>query len=140
MTGSRDVHGGSDFCRKKKSGLTLVEVMAAILVLAVGLLALAAEGGWMIRSAYAAQDRLGRIAALQTTVEEVSAIPFGELAPGRTSQGDFEVSWTLKDQRATSALVEFVAVGPLRTRRGARRIPAAFRLVADTLHYRSAPR
>ncbi len=119
------------------SGLTLIEVMTAILILTVGLFSLTAGSGWAIRSAYAAQHRVERIAALQATVEEVQALPFEELGSGSSSQGDFRVYWTVHDQKANSALVEFIAVGPLKERGEVGRAAMDFPVAADTLHYRS---
>ncbi len=133
---STEYQGGLELGRE---GLTPVEVMAAILVLTLGLLSLSAGSGWMIRSAHATQHEHQRIFALQAMVEEVSAVPFEKLQSGRTSWGDFDISWTLLDQEVNSALVEFVAVGPRGLSRGAGGT-TPFRVPADTLQYRSARR
>ena len=64
-----------------------VEAMTAMVLLADGLLSLAAGSGWMIRSGLAAQESFGRMVALQATVEEMNAVPIDELESGSALQG-----------------------------------------------------
>lgn len=119
-----------------RKGLTLIELLAAMLVLSVGVLGLAAGTGWMIRSADLAQTETGRAAALQAGVESVHGSAFAAVTDGSTSEGAFEVSWTVAEESPNWKLLEFVVVGPGRVPGSTGASGVISNTVADTLEYR----
>ena len=118
-------------------GLTQVEVMTALLVLAMGLVSLTSASGWLIRSTQGVQGRTERLVALQSTVEELQALPFGELTDGSRSHAGYRVSWRVSAREVNSALVEVIAVGPVASSR-ATSAPTPSGPRADTLYYRAS--
>ncbi len=95
-----------------RSGFSLVEVVVAMLVLTVGLLALAAGTGWVIRSVEVARIETARSAALQTGIEQVRATPFDDLTGGSVAVGEYQVTWTELETTNRSRLFGFEVVGP----------------------------
>jgi len=119
-----------------RDGLSLVELVIAMLVLTVGLLGMAAGTGWMIRSVDLARLDTARSAALQEGIEIVRDTPYGDLVGGQLTAGDFEVRWTLVEQEMNSVLVEFVVIGPGRAPGSVGPTAEVSMDAADTLRYR----
>jgi prepilin-type N-terminal cleavage/methylation domain-containing protein len=119
-----------------RSGLTLIEVVVAMVVMTIGILGLAAGTGWMIRSVGLTQMDTDRAAALQATVESVRGRAFDQVSAGSTSQGEYSVSWSVASATSNSKVLEFVIVGPGRV--GGSMGPRAVigTSLADTLEYR----
>lgn len=65
-----------------ESGLTLIEVLIAIIVLAIGLLAMAAVTGAVAMQTRMAGSVAGQTAAAQETLEQLHMLDFGALSPG----------------------------------------------------------
>ncbi len=118
-----------------RSGLTLIELIVAMLVLAVGILGLAAGTGWIIRTVDVARVDTMRGAAVQAAMEEVRSIPFETLGSGQTLQGQFEVSWSLRAEDVRWKQVEVVVVGPGRAPGSVGAAPVITAAVADTFDY-----
>jgi prepilin-type N-terminal cleavage/methylation domain-containing protein len=95
-----------------RGGFSLVEVVVAMLVLTVGLLALAAGTGWVIRSVEVARIETARSAALQSGIEQVRGTPFDDLAAGSATVGNYQVTWREVEATNRSRLFEFAVVGP----------------------------
>ncbi len=118
-----------------RAGFSLVEVIVAMLVLTVGLLGLAAGTGWMLRTVEMGELETTRSAALQSAVESLRAEPFGDLADGSETFGDYTVSWTLGSAGSQSQEVEFVVTGPGRVPVPEGGMPTLEPGVSDTFHY-----
>lgn len=118
-----------------RAGFSLVEVIVAMLVLTVGLLGLAAGTGWMLRTVEMGELETTRSAALQSAVESLRAEPFGNLADGSETFGDYTVSWTLGLAGSQSQEVEFVVTGPGRVPAPEGGMPTLEPGVSDTFHY-----
>ena len=120
--------------RESNSGFTLVEVIVALVILAVGVLGLAGTTALVIRQVTLADVATERAAALQSVVEEFRATPYTQLASGSQSVGIFSVNWTATSV-GSSTMMEIVTLGPgLKTGTGT--MPYMAGSVTDTFSYR----
>jgi hypothetical protein len=119
-----------------RAGLSLVELVIAMLILTVGLLGMAAGTGWMVRSMDLARLETARSAALQEGIEFVRDTPFENLGAGQLAAEDFDVTWSLVEQDMNSVLLEFVVEGPGRAPGSVGPGSVISMTVADTLRYR----
>lgn len=116
----------------ERGGFTLVEVVVAVVVLAVGLLGLAATTGWVVRQTTLSQVTTDRAFALQSVVENIRATPWDEVSSSTRTVGDFDVSWTVTEDPPLKT-VEVVTYGPgLRSSGG---FPTLGPNVADTFEF-----
>jgi len=97
---------------RSRAGLSLVELVVAVLVLSIGLLGMAAGTGLIIRTVDLAQFQTARSAALQSAVEEVRSTPWADLQAGQEVYGDYTVRWTIPSSDSESMLFRFDVVGP----------------------------
>ena len=95
-----------------RSGFTMVEVIFAIMILAVGLMGMAGTTAMVVRQVTLADLTTERSAALQTTLEELRARPFDNLIDGADSVGIYQVSWSVTKPTGQWAVVEIVTTGP----------------------------
>jgi prepilin-type N-terminal cleavage/methylation domain-containing protein len=84
---SSQVDGG----QRSRAGFTMIEVIIAITVLAVGVLGLAGTTAYIVRQVTLADVMTERTAALQTVIERVQAMPFDSVSAGSDSVGSFAV-------------------------------------------------
>lgn len=140
MSGSTRRHGRTWWMRlhraRSRKGLSLAELLTAVVLLGFGLIGLALGSGWMSRSGEAASANPARTSALRAAVEEVSAIPFEELEPGSRRYGGFDVEWTFEKETPTAVLLRFI-VSDADPDDG---IEDDSTQVADTLEYRRTRR
>lgn len=97
---------------RSRAGLTLIELVVAMLVLAIGLLGMAGGTGLIIRTVDLAELQTARGAALQSAVEEVRSTPWNDLQAGQGTYGDFTVAWAVQGSDSESILFRFRVVGP----------------------------
>jgi len=116
------------------AGFTLVEMIAAILILAIGLLGLAGTTGYVVRQTALGDATTERSMALQTVVETLRARPFASVGSGTRTIGSFAVSWSVAANTGDVMTVEVVTVGPGASTVGG--IPALDAQVADTMYFR----
>lgn len=114
----------------------MVEVIAAIVILTVGVLGLAGTTGYVVRQVTLANMMTERSVAQQTVIEKVQAMPFTDLSSGTDSVGRFSVSWTSTDETAASKLVTIVTTGPGLASSASNPFPELGDNVADTFVYR----
>ena len=97
-------------------GLSLIEVVVAMLVLTIGLLGLAAGTGWVLRSSEVARVDGARAMATQSAVELVRASPYAELSQGGTQDlgGGYSADWESLGANASgmSTQVRIIVTGP----------------------------
>jgi prepilin-type N-terminal cleavage/methylation domain-containing protein len=118
-----------------RDGLTLIEVIVAMLVLTVGLLGLAAGTGYAIRNVELARVETNRAAAKQSAVETLQATPFDDVMAGSETIGAYQVTWSQLSSDSNWRLMEIVVEGPGRAAGGTVR-----GMVSDTIQYRLVAR
>ena len=101
-----------------RSGFTLVELLVAIVVLTIGLLALAATAG-IVASHVGDGGRLTTAAhAARTVIDSLATQPCGRLTSGSSAPGGVVVSWIVTADSA-AATVDLTVGSTMR--RGRRR-------------------
>lgn len=95
----------------RREGFTLVEVIVAIVILAVGLLGMASTTAVLLRQVTIADLSTERSMALQTTLERLRAAPFDSVRAGSDTVGNFQVSWSVTDLFQWKD-VEIITTGP----------------------------
>lgn len=116
-----------------RAGFSVVELLVALMILTVGLLALAGGMGIVVGSVTESDVKTERTAAFQSALENLRAEDFDDLDSGNDSIGAFEVEWTVQGGNHWKG-VEVVVTGPGRTSASAG-IPIISQAVADTFHY-----
>lgn len=114
----------------------MVEVIIAVVVLAVGVLGLAGTTAYIVRQVTLADIMTERSMALQSVVERVQATPYANLVAGSDSVGVFQVRWTVTVETAQSSLVTVVTTGPGLQAGGTNTVPMLSPSVADTFTFR----
>jgi prepilin-type N-terminal cleavage/methylation domain-containing protein len=117
-----------------RNGFTIIEVIIAIIVLAVGLLGMAGTTALVVRQISLADVATERSAAVQTTLERLRALPFDSVVNGSDSVGIFDVTWDVTTVSNQWKVVELVTTGPGTAYRGG--FPMLARSVPDTFTYR----
>lgn len=117
-------------------GLSLVELVVAMMVLSIGLLGMAAGIGWMIRAVDLAQFETTRSAALQSAVEELRGTPWTDLADGEAVYEDFTVRWAMIAPGFEGRIYRFEVAGPGRAGTFSAGLPVISPNVTTTLDYR----
>ena len=113
-------------------GFSIVEIVVAIMVLAVGVLAMAGTTVVVVRQTLVAEVISTRAAAVRTTIESLKALPFDNVRNGSDSIGKFDVNWTITEDKRWKS-VELVSVGPgLESKSG---FPTVSPAVPDTAVY-----
>lgn len=125
-------HGWSSWGR---GGFTMVEVIVAIVVLAFGLLGMAATTAIVVRQVTLADMATERAAALQAAVERLRALPYDSVQSGSRTEGRFSVQWRVTAPRNHYKILEVVTTGP-GLARGSGGFPVLSANVKDTLTYR----
>lgn len=141
MRAARD--GGASGARttrapNARAGFTLLEVVIALTILAVGALGLAATTLNVVRRAMIADLRTERVTARRSVIETIGASPFDEIGSGVDTVGDFVVEWSVREERSDLKELAIVTVGPAPAAGAATGAGAIRPDVADTITYRVA--
>lgn len=121
---------------RSRAGFTMVEVIIAIVILAIGVLGLAGTTAYIVRQVTLADVMTKRAMALQTIVERVQATPFTDLVAGSDSVGMYHVRWAVAAEGPTTTLVTIVTRGPGLQSTVSDPMPILGPDVADTFVYR----
>ena len=116
-----------------KQGFTVVEVIIAIVILAVGLLGFAGTTMLVVQQTTLAEVATDRSAALQSAIERLRALPFDSVVAGRDSIGIYDLVWAVTGGNRWKE-VEIVTTGPGLSSNGG--FPALTQSLPDTLTYR----
>ena len=90
----------------------MVELLVALVILTVGILALGLLSGQFNRQTTISDIAIERSASLQAAVEELRATPFEDVADGTVTIDDYDVSWTILTDAANYKEVQIVTLGP----------------------------
>jgi len=119
-----------------RAGFTLIEVLVALVVLTVGVLALAGATAVAVRQVVLADVTTERAAALQSVIEGLRARPYDSLTAGSDTVGTFSATWTVSSTKRSKVL-SIVTLGPgLESAYGG--MPRLAAQVRDTFVYRIA--
>lgn len=117
-----------------EAGFTMVELIVAILILAIGVLGLAGTTALSVRQVNMSDVATERSVALQNTIERLRALDYDSVSTGSDSVGGYDVSWKAMGSGSTK-LVQIVWTGPgLKSVAGG--LPILAPEVADTFTYR----
>lgn len=94
------------------NGFTLLEVMVAVVVLAVGLMGLAGATTYVLRQVTVSELKTERSLAVQTAVESIRAAGHGEMLTGVDTVGQYIVRWSSEQPNTNLQRVRLVSVGP----------------------------
>lgn len=117
-----------------RAGFTLIEVILAMVILAVGLLGTAGTTLLLVRQTTLADVTTERAVALQGTIEGLKSIPFDSVSSGADSIGAFEISWTVRTASRRWKEVNIVTTGPGLQAGGG--FPTVGQSVPETFNYR----
>lgn len=101
---------------RTRSGFTIVEVLIAIVILAVGMLALATTSIFATTQVRVADLKTEQSLAVQQMVEYLRSMPYDSLATRAEADaeavGSFEVWWTVDPQNGFLSRVYLFTEGP----------------------------
>jgi len=100
------VRGASD-----RRGFTIVELLVAMVILTIGLLAFAGTTMFLIRQVTVAHLTTARTMAVQSVVETLRSTPYDNVTSGDDEVGDYLLTWEATVDGSTRA-VQIVSVGP----------------------------
>lgn len=99
-----------------ETGFSLVELLVALVILTVGILAMAAVTGFLILQVRVADTRTERSAAVQGVVEQVRALPFTSIESrdqaSAVTVGSYSVWWDLRSATMIKRDLVFHSRGP----------------------------
>lgn len=117
-------------------GFTIVEVIIAIVVLAVGVVAMAGTTMLVVRQVTLANVMTERSVAMQTVIERLQAMNFDSVGTGSDSLGVFTMHWSSTGETSQSKLVQVITIGPGVMTAAGSSFPMLGSGVADTFQYR----
>lgn len=120
---------------RNEAGFSLIELIVAVVVLAVGLLGFAGSAQYLNRQATVADLRAERARAKADVLERLRTLPFDSLISGADSVGPFSVTWDVQPYFSAKT-VTLVVIGPGHAPAGAGTMPGIVPDLADTMRYR----
>lgn len=121
---------------QSQGGFTIVEIVVAVIILAVGVLGMAGTTAFVVRQVTLAQITTRRAAAVQDVVERLRAVEYQNMASGQDSVGPFYVRWVVADDGMRSATITVLTRGPGLATVGGTPFPMLQPEVIDTFVYR----
>jgi len=96
---------------RDRGGFTIVELLVAMVILTVGLLAFAGTTMFLIRQVTLAHLTTARTMAVQSVVETLRSTPYDNVTSGDDEVGDYQLTWEATVEGSTRA-VQIISVGP----------------------------
>lgn len=122
-----------------QAGFSLIELVIAVVILAVGALGLAGTTMYVVRQTDIARTNTSRASAVQYVMERIGSMPFDGNLNGADTLGAFQVTWSVLDSTAVTKRIQVVTLGPGMVRSN-NAIPNLQPDVADTLVIRKVRR
>jgi prepilin-type N-terminal cleavage/methylation domain-containing protein len=96
------------------NGFTLVEVMVAVVVLAVGMLAMAASTGYISAEIRSSTWNTQRTMAREQVIEQIRATPFDNISTSGSATviGRYSMTWVVASVNNNLKTVQVIASGP----------------------------
>ena len=120
--------------RLARGGFSLVELVIAIVILAVGVLGLAGTTAFVVRQVTLADVNTERSAALQSVVERIRSTAYTSVGTGSQTIGSFSVVWSISDSTVATKTVRVITTGPGLRRDTAATVPTLGASVQDTFN------
>lgn len=117
-----------------RAGFSLVELIVAVIILAVGVLGLAGMTALVVRQVTLADVNTERSAALQSVIERLRATNISSIGTGSAITGSYTVSWSVIDSTSLSRTVRVITTGPGLVKDTAAVLPSLGRSVQDTFN------
>jgi len=95
-----------------RGGFSMVEVIIAIIILAVGVLGLAGTTAFIVRQVTLGDLMTERSAAFQTVIDRLQSLPYANVTSGSDSVGIYAATWNSVDDGPQSKVVTIVTTGP----------------------------
>jgi len=95
-----------------RGGFMMVEVIIAIVILAVGVLGLGGTTAYIVRQVTLSDLMTERSIAFQTIVDRLQSLPYDSVGSGTDSVGVFSIGWRSVADGAQNKIVTIVTVGP----------------------------
>jgi len=96
----------------ERAGFSMVEVIIAIIILAVGVLGLAGTTAFIVRQVTLGDLMTERAAAFQTVIDQLQSLPYASVTSGSDSVGIYAATWSSVDDGPQSKIVTIVTTGP----------------------------
>lgn len=90
----------------------MIEVIVAMVILAVGVLGLAGTTGYIVRQVTLGDLMTERAVAFQTVIDRVQAMPYADVTTGSDVVGVFNVTWEAVNAGSQNKIVTVVTRGP----------------------------
>lgn len=90
----------------------MVEVIIAIIILAIGVLGLAGSTAYIVRQITFSDLLTERSVAFQTVIDRLQAIPYDSVESGDDSVGVFYIRWEVTPDGGRSKMVRIWTRGP----------------------------
>ena len=121
---------------QRRAGFSLIELVMAVIVLALGVVGLASTSLFITRQLTLAEVTTARAAATRSAMERIRATPYDLLGPGGDTTGAMVVSWTVRATTPQTTTLGVVTSGPgLAGISAGQPTPMLSSSVADTLVY-----
>ena len=95
-----------------RSGFSLIELVIAVVILAVGALGLAGTTMYVVRQTDIARTNTSRAGAVQFVMERIRSTPFNGSFDGADTLGAYQVTWAVVDSTAVVKRIRVITVGP----------------------------
>jgi prepilin-type N-terminal cleavage/methylation domain-containing protein len=106
------MNGASSPIRDPRAGFSLVEVIIAVIILAVGVLGLAGSTAYMVRQITLSDLMTERAVAFQTIIDRIQSLPYDSVVAGTDSVGIFNLRWTVTPDGSQTSIVRIFTDGP----------------------------
>ncbi len=122
---------------RSRAGFSLLELVMALVVLAVGVVGLATTTLFITRQLTLAEATTARATATRSVMEYIRATPYDSVGPGGATIGPMEVSWTVFATTPQTTTLGIVTLGPgLASISQTGSAPMLSSAVADTFIYK----